>query len=360
MMGAISMVFYGCWLVAKPVNSDIDAAIQAGRDFYTQSVSVEAKLNVTTKGMKGKEETGPERSGDCYQFRRNYTVRVMVPCYKESLEIVQRTIIAALRAERPVGTRVVIYLCDDGGDVKKKAWIDGMEDPNVIYVTGVRPRWHRPACAGEVGARHTKCAGRDKTKKSMNGKSDNLNNCLRLIYPDTRDPDDPTKRMVIPLEEVMLLFDADQTCSTSAITTLLRYIDSGDDVGVALSPQLMYNVRGLGGGRVGGERVAWQARPGLTGAAARLALPLTPLSPPQVLPDCDIFNHQNVRCHLSRAPLQRCTPDLADPHTPSQPLPGALLGDDAAGHGAGLHLAHRHQHAAACPRAERVRLVPHK
>ena len=35
---------------------------------------------------------------------------------------------------------------------------------------------------------------------------------------------------------------------------MLRYIDSGDDVGCALSPQLMYNV----------------------------------------IPDCDIFNHQNV------------------------------------------------------------------
>ena len=34
----------------------------------------------------------------------------------------------------------------------------------------------------------------------------------------------------------------------------MRYIDSGDDVGVALSPQLMFNV----------------------------------------VPDCDIFNHQNV------------------------------------------------------------------
>ena len=39
-----------------------------------------------------------------------------------------------------------------------------------------------------------------------------------------------------------------------ALQVLLRYIDSGDNVGVALSPQLMYNVH----------------------------------------PDCDIFNHQNV------------------------------------------------------------------
>jgi cellulose synthase/poly-beta-1,6-N-acetylglucosamine synthase-like glycosyltransferase len=40
----------------------------------------------------------------------------------------------------------------------------------------------------------------------------------------------------------------------ACLQVMLRYIDSGDDVGVALSPQLMYNV----------------------------------------IPDCDVFNHQNV------------------------------------------------------------------
>jgi cellulose synthase/poly-beta-1,6-N-acetylglucosamine synthase-like glycosyltransferase len=60
--------------------------------------------------------------------------------------------------------------------------------------------------------------------------------------------------MKIPVNELMCLFDADQTCSKGFFATMLRYIDSGDDVGVALSPQLMYNVT----------------------------------------PDCDVFNHQNV------------------------------------------------------------------
>jgi cellulose synthase (UDP-forming) len=60
--------------------------------------------------------------------------------------------------------------------------------------------------------------------------------------------------MKIPVNELMCLFDADQTCSRGFFDVMLRYIDSGDDVGVALSPQLMYNV----------------------------------------VPDCDIFNHQNV------------------------------------------------------------------
>ena len=52
----------------------------------------------------------------------------------------------------------------------------------------------------------------------------------------------------------MCLFDADQSCSRHFLTALLPYIDSGDNVAVALSPQLMFNVR----------------------------------------PDVDIFNHQNV------------------------------------------------------------------
>ena len=49
-------------------------------------------------------------------LRRNYNVRVLVPCYKESLAIVQRTVLAARRADRPPGTRVIIYVCDDGDD----------------------------------------------------------------------------------------------------------------------------------------------------------------------------------------------------------------------------------------------------
>ena len=47
---------------------------------------------------------------------------------------------------------------------------------------------------------------------------------------------------------------ASQSSWCVCVQVMLRYIDSGDDIGVALSPQLMYNV----------------------------------------VPDCDIFNHQNV------------------------------------------------------------------
>lgn len=43
-----------------------------------------------------------------------YHVRVCVPCYKESLEILRRTIMAAYDASLPAGCARTIYLCDDG------------------------------------------------------------------------------------------------------------------------------------------------------------------------------------------------------------------------------------------------------
>jgi cellulose synthase/poly-beta-1,6-N-acetylglucosamine synthase-like glycosyltransferase len=73
------------------------------------------------------------------KLRREYTIRVLVPCYKESLAIVQRTIFAARRADLPMGCRVIIYLCDDGDDRKKQAWVESLNDVNVIYVTGATP-----------------------------------------------------------------------------------------------------------------------------------------------------------------------------------------------------------------------------
>lgn len=58
--------------------------------------------------------------------------------------------------------------------------------------------------------------GRDKTHKSKNGKSANLNNTLQLIYPEIRDPRNNDEFMKIPIHELMCLFDADQTCSKVA------------------------------------------------------------------------------------------------------------------------------------------------
>jgi hypothetical protein len=82
-------------------------------------------------------DTSMDAPEPLFGLRRAYVVRVMIPCYKESLAITQRTVYAARRADRPFGMRLVIYLCDDGSDPKKRDWISYLGDPNIIYVTGV-------------------------------------------------------------------------------------------------------------------------------------------------------------------------------------------------------------------------------
>ena len=68
-------------------------------------------------------------------MRYPYHVRVLVPCYKESLEILRRTIMAAYDAQLPEGCHRTIYLCDDGKDPKKRKWVDSLA-ADVVYVSG--------------------------------------------------------------------------------------------------------------------------------------------------------------------------------------------------------------------------------
>ncbi len=56
------------------------------------------------------------------QTRLPYHVRVCVPCYKEDLEILRRTVLAAHDAILPNGCQRTIYMCDDGKDPKKRKW----------------------------------------------------------------------------------------------------------------------------------------------------------------------------------------------------------------------------------------------
>ena len=187
-MGALCMMFYGVWLVARTDNGDVLA------------------------------DSPP---------RREYTIRVMVPCYRESLAIVSRTIVAIRRATLPSGCSRTVYLCDDGSDPDKRDFVRQFDD--VVYVTG-RPR----------------------DTSGSNGKSDNLNHALKMIYPVR--PNGRPGRANVAVTELVCIFDADQTCSAEFFEVTLRYMDSGDDVGAVLSPQIMHNVRA----------------------------------------DCDVFNHQNV------------------------------------------------------------------
>ena len=56
------------------------------------------------------------------QTKSRYHVRVLVPCYRESLEIVARTCQAAWNAKLPAGCDRTIYLCDDGKEPSKRKW----------------------------------------------------------------------------------------------------------------------------------------------------------------------------------------------------------------------------------------------
>ncbi|KAK9828913.1 hypothetical protein WJX72_002766 [[Myrmecia] bisecta] len=138
-----------------------------------------------------------------------YHVRVLVPCYKESLEIVGRTIQAAYNAALPEGCARTIYLLDDGKDAQKRKWCQQM-GPEIVYVSG------RQRAVGE-----------------MNGKSCNLNNCLNQIYP----PGVP-----VPPTELVCIFDADQVCNVDFFLKTVPLFDAGDDVGMVLSPQCFNNV----------------------------------------------------------------------------------------------------------------------
>ena len=67
---------------------------------------------------------------------------------------------AALTAPLPENCLRTVYLCDDGRDVGKKQFLESLERADVVYVTRPKPK-----------------------HKQMNGKSENVNNCLRnVIY----------------------------------------------------------------------------------------------------------------------------------------------------------------------------------
>ena len=106
-----------------------------------------------------------------------YHIRVLIPCYREPLQIVVKTINAAYDAVLPAGCHRTIYVCDDGKDPKLRRFCRAM-GPSVVYVSGRRRE------AGE-----------------MNGKSGNLNNCMTQIYPEG---------VPVPYNELICIFDADQ------------------------------------------------------------------------------------------------------------------------------------------------------
>ena len=52
-----------------------------------------------------------------------YNIRVLIPCYTESLDIVSTVVLAAADALLPGKCRRTVYLLDDGKDRAKAAWV---------------------------------------------------------------------------------------------------------------------------------------------------------------------------------------------------------------------------------------------
>ncbi len=52
-----------------------------------------------------------------------YNIRVLIPCYTESLDIVATVVLAAADALPPGKCRRTVYLLDDGKDRAKAAWV---------------------------------------------------------------------------------------------------------------------------------------------------------------------------------------------------------------------------------------------
>ncbi len=63
-------------------------------------------------------------------------MRVLVPCYKEEIDVIIRTVTAAVDADLPPGCRRLVYLCDDGADPAKREWAQSMANRGVVYVSG--------------------------------------------------------------------------------------------------------------------------------------------------------------------------------------------------------------------------------
>ena len=129
----------------------------------TATVSYALLLVKFTRSRRTKGLPIAKKGAEVSEEDLKFHVRVLVPCYKESVDLVEETVVAALNGYLPKNTRRTLYLCDDGNDATKRQMLERYGS-SCVYVTG---RLRDPD--GET-----------------NGKSCNLNNCLRLIYGDTQ------------------------------------------------------------------------------------------------------------------------------------------------------------------------------
>eukprot|EP00475_Leptophrys_vorax_P041454 TRINITY_DN78186_c0_g1_i1.p1 TRINITY_DN78186_c0_g1~~TRINITY_DN78186_c0_g1_i1.p1 ORF type:complete len:1100 (+),score=339.37 TRINITY_DN78186_c0_g1_i1:176-3475(+) len=196
-------------------------------DFDGRSRSRRSGGTTVTKVSMAADRVGQEAEPEEFLA---YTVRVLVPCYKEGLDIVQPTLTAALKMKHDAD-KLFVYLCDDGNDPEKEKWCKDMnaQYPNLIYIT--RPKEFKG-----------------------HGKAGNLNYTLReVIYKNVlhynraldEDPSEEAKkkrRKYINRKEIVAIFDADMVAKNTFLTRLLPYFARNRRCVMVQSPQTFHNV----------------------------------------------------------------------------------------------------------------------
>jgi hypothetical protein len=259
LVAVLAVLARGARLAARPVNRDVARALRASE--ARSCLPPWPVLRCPARSARGTAEHHPctpaprsataavRMQGQPQCLRRDYTVRVLVPCGAQSLAAAQRTVLAAKLAGRPPGAALRIYVCDGGRDARKCAWVLHLDDPEILYVA------HPTEADTDVGGKKQSAQGEgDLAPPKLPSAAAVLNHVLRLIYPDVEDRERPGQLRRVPLQELACVFLPGQMCSRAFFDIMLRYVDSGDEVAAALAPPLLHNV----------------------------------------VPDCDVLNHQDV------------------------------------------------------------------
>jgi len=187
-----------------------------------------------------------------------FHVRVLVCCYGEPLDVVAPTVAAALDALLPPSAQRSVYLCDDGSCRSKRAWIEatygtsaGAIHPPAAPDPHPRalPRALGVGTAGSLAAAARfpgrdavfYVSGRAREPGETNGKSNNLNHCLKnVIYKNNRAAAGPPHSS-IPPSEVVVVLDADMVADPDFFLKLLEPM-TDPALALCLTPQGYINV----------------------------------------------------------------------------------------------------------------------
>ena len=197
---------------------------------------------------------------------RPFIVRVLIPCYTESLDIVRKTVLAAANATLPEKSRRTVYLLDDGKDTAKAAWVAEQVQLQWMYdflAAGCQTiLMHVIGC--RTGADIVYISGRVRQKGETNGKACNLNNTLAQLYPPGTEVDESEVCCISCLMpsihclhlctnlryirqslesihcRVVVVFDADMVCYPDFFVKILAELYD-PQVAIVLTPQKFWN-----------------------------------------------------------------------------------------------------------------------